>query len=100
VTIRVRVAPEAAEELAAAGVWNETRCTGLGADLLAAVDEALEAIARQPQAYPTWRGGLPFRQHVLRRFPYVDFFAVEADEGRILAIAHAKRRPGYWRDRR
>jgi plasmid stabilization system protein ParE len=33
-------------------------------------------------------------------FPYVVFFYVRQTNAIILAIAHAKRRPGYWVDRR
>jgi hypothetical protein len=35
---------------------------------------------------------------VLDRFPYVIFFAQERDHVLVVAIAHAKRRPGYWRE--
>jgi hypothetical protein len=46
-----------------------------------------------------WRKDLPYRRHRVRRFPYLVFYAVAPEEIRVVAIAHAKRRPGYWRDR-
>jgi plasmid stabilization system protein ParE len=44
--------------------------------------------------------------HVVRRavvprpFPYVVFFYVRRREAIVLAVAHVKRRPGYWTERR
>ncbi len=32
-------------------------------------------------------------------FPYLVFFYVRAETAVVLAVAHAKRRPGYWTDR-
>jgi len=33
---------------------------------------------------------------VLRQFPYSLFFIIENDTVVIVAVAHHKRRPGYW----
>lgn len=40
------------------------------------------------------------RSMPLRVFPYTVHYRVEADVIRIFAVAHQKRRPGYWRKRR
>ena len=44
--------------------------------------------------------GAPFvagtRRIVLRRFPYNLVYDVRADEIRIIAVAHQRRKPGYW----
>jgi plasmid stabilization system protein ParE len=98
VTRVLRVRPEAEEELLAAAEWYEARKPGLGAELVAAVDEALERIAETPLASPMWREGIPHRSHPVRRFPYVVFFVVDDSAVEVVA-AHAKRRPGYWRGR-
>ena len=98
-TLRVRLAPEAEAELGAAALWYEAKRRGLGADLIAAIDEALEWISANPLASPIWRPDMTFRRHSVRRFPYVVFLTV-SDEGiHVLAVAHGKRRPGYWLDR-
>jgi plasmid stabilization system protein ParE len=36
------------------------------------------------------------RRYILRRFPYSIIYQVTAEELRILAVAHHRRRPGYW----
>ncbi len=33
------------------------------------------------------------------RFPYSIIFRVDSDRIYVIAVAHAKRRPGYWKDR-
>jgi plasmid stabilization system protein ParE len=99
VTRRIRVDPDAEAELAAASLWYESRCAGLGADLVAAVDEAFEGIVDAPLAHAVWRTDPTFRRCLVRRFPYFIFYTVAADDVHVVAVAHAKRRPGYWRRR-
>ena len=48
----------------------------------------------RPRFYAVRRAVLP------RPFPYVVFFYVRHGMAIVLAIAHGKRRPGYWADRR
>jgi len=93
---RTRVLPAAEAELSAAATWYESRCVGLGVDFVASVDSAFERLAQTPEAYPVWRSGRPYRRLVLERFPFVIFFRVLPDEVEVVAVAHAKRRPGYW----
>ncbi len=38
----------------------------------------------------------PFRRHLLPKFPYSIIYAIEPDHIRIIAVAHSKRKPGYW----
>jgi plasmid stabilization system protein ParE len=99
VTRTLRVRPEAEEELLAAAEFYEARKPGLGAELVAAVDEALERIADAPLASSVWRDGVPHRFHPLRRFPYLVFYVVDGAAVDVVAIAHGKRRPGFWRGR-
>jgi toxin ParE1/3/4 len=40
------------------------------------------------------------RRYNLRRFPYSIIYQITADEIRILAVAHHRRRPGYWAQRK
>jgi len=45
------------------------------------------------------RALVPFLGFLLARFPYALVFLVREDQVRVLAAAHAKRRPGYWLSR-
>jgi plasmid stabilization system protein ParE len=95
----VRVEPEAKEELAAAAAWYEERREGLGRELMAEVDAVFGAIARSPSRFPLYPRVAPelrVRRAATRRFPYSIAFIELATVVRVLAIAHERRRPGYW----
>ena len=54
-------------------------------------------------AVPTEAGPLFFavrRALFSKPFPYVVFFYIRQHTAIVLAIAHARRRPGYWSERR
>ena len=96
---RIDTAKPAADELAAAVAWYEDRRAGLGAEFFDATVRSLNRIAELPEA------GSPFRDLKARRvlvagFPYQVVYRIDADSIRILAFAHMKRRPGFWRHRR
>ena len=101
-TLQVLFEPEARDELAAAKAWYDDERPGLGADLLAEVDATIERILRWPDLPPrllvagTTRH---VRRAPLRRFPFAIVYAVVGDTLWVVAVAHARRRPGYWRDR-
>jgi toxin ParE1/3/4 len=96
---RLRILPEAEEELTEAARWYEARRPGLGVELVMMLERAVDEIREAPEASPLWQPGRPYRKFVMRRFPYVVMFTVDDDSVEVVAIAHAKRRPGYWMDR-
>ena len=61
----------------------------------------MDTITAHPEAWPAIarEGEATLRRFVLPRFPYSVIFAVRADELFVIAVAHDKRRPGYWRGR-
>lgn len=100
-TRRLVVLPEAEDELSAAVEWYESKRIGLGIELMAEVDDALNDIGERPEAWPLWRDDRTYRKRVLTRFPYVVFYElVGADRVEIVSIAHSSRNPGYWLERR
>ena len=54
-------------------------------------------IEEHPEAAPVEHGDI--RCKLLKRFPYELYYAAEIDRLRVLAVAHQRRRPGYWSDR-
>jgi hypothetical protein len=38
----------------------------------------------------------PFRRYLLQKFPFFIVYSIEPDHIRIIAVAHTKRKPGYW----
>jgi toxin ParE1/3/4 len=99
---KVRNEPEAEEELLAAARWYDEKRPGLGDEFLAAVDAAVELIQSHPaggRRAPGVRKTVPARRILLRRFPYAVVYLELERELRILAFAHERRRPGYWKRR-
>ncbi len=93
---RIKLLSPARAEIRAAMRWYESRKKGLGVEFVAVLDEALQAIAAHPESAPLWRTDRPWRKWVVRRFPYLVFFDVGSDIVTVVAVAHQRRRPGYW----
>jgi len=102
VTRPFRTEPEASAELDEAAVWYEQRREGLGVEFLQAIDKALDLIAQFPKAgavVPLVPPDLPIRRVPVERFPFHVVYLEMEDAIRILAFAHDRRSPGYWRSR-
>lgn len=96
--MRVSLAAEAEVELIeGARFYARQSCNALGLAFIAEFERCVELLRSQPKLGALWRG--VNRRMPLRRFPYSVIYALHADEVRILAIAHQRRKPGYWRDR-
>jgi len=52
-------------------------------------------IEAAPQLYRRWRHGT--RRHLARRFPYALIYVERPKHLAVLAVAHCKRRPDYWK---
>ena len=89
--------PEAEEEMNEAAQFYEGRSEGLGEDFLDEVQHTIESILAFPESGPVVSEH--FRRRILRRFPFGLLYAIEAERILIVAVAHLKRRPGYWKDR-
>ncbi len=92
--------PEAEEEIEASLRWYERCRRGLGLEFIAALDRALIRIAEKPHEFQQWKDDPRYRRAVLDRFPYLVFFEIRGTEIEVVAVAHAKREPSYWRERR
>lgn len=61
------------------------------------LETALERIEEGPDRWP--RGRSETRRYVLHRFPYAVVYLRDGLGIGVIAVAHGKRRPGYWRSR-
>ena len=71
---------------------------GLGSVFIDEVERAIESVSQLPDAAQLVRGRV--RKKPLAKFPYSLVYSVRPDEIRLLAVAHQKGRPFYWRGRR
>jgi plasmid stabilization system protein ParE len=99
---RLRVSAAAEDELRAAVEWYEERRPGLGEEFFVEVGRVLTLILRHPaigSPVPRVRAEHGTRRVPLRRFPYFVVYRERNAELHVIAFAHARRKPGYWRHR-
>lgn len=92
----------AADEFEAGSIWYERERPGYGALFMSEVQRSVDRAARFPQSGTRVLDIDPerdIRRFVLRRFPYSVVTAIVDSRRAVVAIAHASRAPGYWRDR-
>jgi plasmid stabilization system protein ParE len=100
VTRSIRILRSASQELEEATHWYEKQRRGLCRDLFRAVYSAVESIAVHPRKGDPALDAPEFRRVLVARFPYQVVYRVDAKEIVIVAFAHLRRRPGFWKHRR
>jgi len=92
-----RFHPEAEEEYLASLSWYQERSLLAATNFESAVASAVERIGKAPKHWPIYFGN--FRKYVLRQFPFSIIYQEFSSEIVVFAVAHGRRKPGYWRDR-
>jgi len=98
VTRELEYLDQAVVDAEGAARWYAERSPTAAVRFSAELDIAEAAILDRPEAWPTVGDGN--RRYLLRRFPFSVVYRVEQSRVLIVAVAHARRRPGYWKDRR
>ena len=95
--LKVRFLRAAEREMyGSADRYNEQR-PGRGDNFLREVRAAVQDIAEYPIRWP---GSKLSRRRVLTKFPFTVHYRFDTKELIVLAVAHGRRRPGYWKHRR
>lgn len=94
---RLVVRPLAEQDLLEAQEWYDGQRPGLGSEFRTAIDDLLQRVAGHPRAYPVVYRGL--RRAVVRRFPYLVYFAVGPQTITVVACLHGRRDAGLLRAR-
>jgi plasmid stabilization system protein ParE len=89
----VEVLPEARFEALDAEEWYGRQRPQAGDGFAEEFREALRSIAEFPDRWPSHHAGT--RRCRFRRFPYGVVYRVFPERVLVVAVAHAKRRPGY-----
>ncbi len=92
--------PEAEDELHDATSYYDTESPGLGHSLLEDLERAIRHRSNHSISEASALVSKRVRRRPLRRFPYNIMYLVLPGAIRILAFAHQKRRPFYWRVRK
>jgi plasmid stabilization system protein ParE len=88
---------EAIGEAEAAARWYAERSASAADGFADEIDAAMAAIEQNPNAWPVHDYGT--RHYLLRRYPFRVVYRVEVSRILIVAVAHAHRRPAYWKSR-
>jgi plasmid stabilization system protein ParE len=89
--------PAASDEAQEAYRWYAKRSQRAADAFIAELDFAVDAIGEQPTRFASYLHGA--RRYLLRRYPYAVVYRELPHTIQVIAVAHAKRRPGYWKSR-
>jgi hypothetical protein len=90
----VRFHPRAADEADTAHLWYQARNSHVAEAFRADLDAALGAITEGARRW--MRLFVRFRRLPLRRFPFSVVYVERTEAIDVIAIAHHRRRPGFW----
>ena len=93
----IEIHPEAAAEVQAAYAWYQQHNPSVAAAFLAEVDRAISQISEFPDRWPRFKRGT--RRFVLHKFPFLVVYRKSGGMIQVVAIAHGRRRPDYWKSR-
>ncbi len=89
--------PEARQDLRDAIGWYRSRSPSVAVEFRVAVSDVIRHIVKAPQRWPEYLHGT--RRFVMHRFPFSIVYLDDREEVSIVAVAHSKRKPGYWKAR-
>ena len=98
---QIRYHPAAQQELDEAIAHDEAALPGRGLRFEQQVLRVLSRLRRLPASAPIWPGfeDGEVRCAKVRRYPFLVVYMAHGQRLIILAVAHTKKKPGYWANR-
>jgi len=93
----IELHPDAIAEARHAREWYGERSPIAARAFMAELDVAIDCICESPDRWATYLHGT--RRYLMKRFPYLVVYRKLEDKLQVIAVAHGKRKPGYWRRR-
>jgi toxin ParE1/3/4 len=87
----------AVEDASEAYAWYRERSAIAADGFMAELDVGLAAIEASPERWPPWLHGT--HRFLMKRYPYFDVYRIQDTAIWIVAVAHARRRPNFWKPR-
>ncbi len=91
---KIQVHPEARSEAKRAFDWYWDRSPSAALEFDDSLRKGYSRIRKNPNVFPPYLHGT--RRAIPERYPFSVVFRVRLHNIQIVAVAHAKRRPGYW----
>ena len=88
---------QASAEYEAAFEWYYLRSEFAAASFAEEIARAISEISKAPKRWPETTPTV--RKFSLRQFPFIVFYRELPGKIQILAVAHGRRKPGYWKAR-
>ncbi len=90
--------PDADDEVKAALRWSVARSPRKARQLDTALGRVLDVVLTRPDRFASLDH--EFREAAVPKFPYsVIYRVLPSGDVQVVAVAHASRAPGYWRER-
>lgn len=89
--------PEASEEVVGIKRWYLERSTEAASRFDEDLNTAVARILEDPLRWRERSRGI--RHYVMHRFPFYLAYRVVGAVVQVVAVAHGRRKPGYWRSR-
>ena len=93
----INLLQEAEEELIKAASYYEQQQSGLGVKFIREIHRACNLVSVSPKAATKVRKEI--RRRLVRRFPFSVLYQEVDGSILVIAIAHQRRKPGYWKNR-
>ncbi|HSG32473.1 MAG TPA: type II toxin-antitoxin system RelE/ParE family toxin [Thermodesulfobacteriota bacterium] len=93
----VRFHPEAIKEAESSQHWYVERSQTAALGFTNEISSAIEKILKSPTRWPKYQKNT--RRYILPRFPFSVIYRIKDNIIEVIAIAHHKRKPGFWRNR-
>ena len=98
--MEARFHPDTRAELLDAATYYEARADQLGGQFIDEVHRVVDLLVASPGLGAPVPGQPGLSRWRLRRFPYYVVYREQGEQVCILAVAHERRRPEYWSDRK
>jgi plasmid stabilization system protein ParE len=95
--VRLDFHPRAMADARGARRWYARRSAAVASQFVDELDQAMAQISGTPQQWSPYLHGT--RVYRLHHFPYLIVYQELPGAVQVIAVAHGKRRPGYWRRR-
>jgi plasmid stabilization system protein ParE len=89
--------PDARIDALQAYDWYAERSQDAADSFQEELQDAGRAIRQSPERWANYLSGT--RRYLMKRFPFVIVYRVATDRIEIVAVAHGRRKPGYWKRR-